>query len=109
MKKDKGDRVTPILDKQITGTNVMRGRDIRARLDGRNIDPILIDTIARLAEINHVNMTAIAELSTMLDQTINVIQQFADISQNMKDKMQQLERGTRAEVEGDESAADTQR
>ena len=97
----------PILEKQTTSTNVLRGRDVIATLSGRNLDPLLIDCLAKLAEINHTNMKAIAEIATMQNQMIDIVQKFADISQNMKDKMAQIERGTNAELAGDEGAADT--
>lgn len=107
MKKNKGDRVIPILEKKHEGGNVMRGRDVRATLQNRNLDPILIDTIATLAEINHVNMKALAELATIQDQIIDAVQKFADISENMKNKMKSLEEGINTELEGDNGAETT--
>lgn len=96
-------KAVPILEKR-SGTNVMRARDVVASLQNRNLDPILVDHIAKIAEINHTNCLAIAELATMFDHMVDTMKSFADVAQNMKDKAEQLERGTKAEVEGDEGA-----
>lgn len=105
MAKDKG--FATILKGRREDTGVMRGRDVRQRLLTRAIDPEVRTILEQLAEINHTNVLAVAELATMVDGIIDIVQNFADISQNMKDKMQQIERGTKAEVEGEDGAADT--
>jgi hypothetical protein len=100
-------KVKPQLLAKQEATGVMRGRDVRAKLLTRNIDPEVRTILETLAEINHTNVLAIAELATMQDQIINIIQNFANISQNMKDKMAQIQRSTQAEAEGDEGAETT--
>lgn len=99
--------VTPILGKRSTHTGIMRGRDVRSKLLLSNVDPKVREILEQLAEINHTNVLAITELATMQDQIITIVQQFADISQNMKDRMQQLQRSASAEAAGEEGAEDT--
>jgi hypothetical protein len=96
--------VTPILTKASTHTGVMRGRDVRHKLGGV-IDPIVQDVIAEIAEINHTNCKAIAELATMQEQLITLVQQFADIAQNMKDRTDQLVRATGETAEGEDESS----
>lgn len=82
-----------ILPEGTTGTHVMKGADVRYKLHGK-LDPAVIEVIAQIAEINHTNMKAIAELATMQDQMLNVIQQFADVAHNMKERTDQMVRAT---------------
>lgn len=84
--------VSPVLLKQSTHTGVMRGRDVRASLDKRNLDPILVGIIADIAEINHTNMKAIAELATMFDQMLDHMQGVLEVASNMKDRTDQMAR-----------------
>jgi hypothetical protein len=84
-------------------TGVMRGRDVRADLGGK-VDPELLKVLVTLAEINHTNTLAIAELATMQNQLVDMLQGFTDIAENMKTRTDQLVRSTKAEVEGDEGA-----
>lgn len=98
-----GDKATPILQKSSTHTGVMRGRDVHSRLNGKGIDPILVATMADIAEINHVNVKAIAEIATMLDECVNLIQQFSDVAGNMKDRTDQMARAMGQTAEGDDS------
>lgn len=81
MKKTKS--VSPVLLSSNVGTGVMRGRDVREKLQGK-LDPTSVVVIAKIAEINHTNCTAIAEILTQQEQIINLIQQFSDIAENMK-------------------------
>lgn len=75
-----------------SGTNVLRGRDVRQRLMSENLSPNVKEILERIAEINHVNMKAIAELSTMFDQLVNLVQSFGDVAENMKNRTDQMAR-----------------
>lgn len=105
MKKDKD--FATIFKGSREATGVMRGRDVRARLQHKDIDPELRSIIETIAEINHTNVLAVAELATMLDQVIDNLQGFSDIAENMKKRTDQLLRSTQAETEGDAGAQDT--
>jgi methyl-accepting chemotaxis protein len=87
-------------------TGVMRGRDVREQL--ANTLPIkAVNVIAQIAEINHTNVKAIAELATMQEQIVSLVQQFADVAQNMKDRSEQMMRATeqlKQSGEGNEDA-----
>lgn len=88
------------------GSRVMRGRDVRDKLHNR-VDPLVVEVIASLAEINHTNMKGLAEMATMLDQIVNVVQQFSDVAENMKTRTDQMMRGNQQLVdasEGDENS-----
>lgn len=74
------------------GTNVMRGRDVRLLLQGVDAHPKVKEVLERIAEINHINMTAIAELATNMDALVNIVQKFADVASNMKDRTDQMAR-----------------
>jgi hypothetical protein len=80
------------------GTNLIKGRDVRFLLQNRNLDLSLVETIAKIAEVNHTNSLAIAELATLVDNIINIVQNFANISQNMKDTIAQFKRGAEGEA-----------
>lgn len=97
-------QVKPQLLKQSEHTGVLRGRDVRARLLTRNIDPVLRDILEQVAEINHTNVLAIAELANNFDKAVDIIQSFTDVAENLKNRSEQLMRGTQSEVEGDEGA-----
>jgi hypothetical protein len=88
------DNKPSIISEGSMGTNLMRGRDVRDKLMSRNIDPVAREIIAQLAEINHTNMKAIAELATMQTQMVDIIQGFSDVAQNMKDRSEQMLRAT---------------
>lgn len=103
MTDEKKPKAVPILE-GTTGTNLMRGRDVVVTLGGRNLDPMLVDTLAKIAEINHFNMKAIAELANNLDQVIDLVQKFSDIAGNMKERTDQMARAMGEAVEGDEGA-----
>lgn len=75
------------------GTNLIKGRDVRFLLQNRNLDPSLVEVIAKIAEVNHTNSLAIAELATLLDQQVNIMQGFADVAGNMKETIAQFKRG----------------
>lgn len=97
-------QVSPILLGQTDNTNVMRGRDVRHLLQREGLSPALMSVLERIAEINHVNMKAIAELATMMDQTVNMIQSFGEVAENMKKRTDQM---ARAMVEGQEDEPTT--
>jgi hypothetical protein len=86
-----------------SGTNLIKGRDVRFYLEPRGLDPMLIDILAKIAEVNHTNSLAIAELANLLDQQMNIIQKMTDVAANMKEVTEQFKRGMSAEAESDES------
>jgi hypothetical protein len=90
-------------------TGVLRGRDVRAKLLTRNIDPEVRTILEQIAEINHINMLAIAELATMQDKIIDLVQGFSNIAGNMKDRTDAMARAMGETAEGAaEDAEDTQ-
>jgi hypothetical protein len=91
-----------ILKGPVGGTNLIRGRDVRFLLQNRNLDLSLIDVIAKIAEVNHTNSLAIAELAVHLDKVIDIVKNFSDIAGNMKDTIAQFRRGAEGEVSGEE-------
>ena len=99
MSKDKGFAIINKGTRNATG--VMRGRDVREQLRGK-IDPDTLAVLERIAEINHINMNAIAELATHMDQIVDLVQKFSDIAGNMKDRTDQMARAM-----GEGSADDT--
>jgi hypothetical protein len=98
--------VTPVLIRKREDTGVMRGRDVRQRLQ-HNTDPNLLSVIETLAEINHTNTLAVAELATMFNQMVDTMQGFANVAENLKKKAEQLGRSADAEVAGEEGARST--
>lgn len=86
------------------GDNVMRGRDVRQMLIGKNVEPTVQTILERIAEINHINMKAIAELASMQEQTVNLLQNFSDVAGNMKERTDQM---ARAMGEGSEEPDET--
>jgi hypothetical protein len=95
----KGPAIIVNPDKTEQATGVMRGRDVRFLLQNRNVDPQVIHVIAKLAEINHANTLAIAEIATMFNQMIDTMHGFSQVAENMRDKIAQFERGAEAEAE----------
>lgn len=93
MKKLPGLGGPAIIKEGTMGTGLMRGRDVRDKLTGR-MEPVAVEIIAKIAEINHTNTKAIAELATMLDQIVNIVQQFSDVAENMKTRTDQFVRAT---------------
>jgi hypothetical protein len=83
------------------GTNLMRGRDVEFMLKNRNLDPALVNVLVKIAEINHTNTLAIAELATLLDQMTTIMQGFSEVAGNMKDTIAQFKRGAEGEAEGE--------
>ncbi len=73
------------------GTNMMRGRDVRQRLKDK-LDNDVIHVIATVAEINHTNSLAIAELAQMQAKFVDIVQQFTDVAENMKQRTDQMAR-----------------
>ena len=99
-KKEK--QVAPVLLSSKEGTGIMRGRDVVSKLVGK-IDPEVVGVIAKIAEINHINMKAIAELATNMDRVVDMIRGFSDIAGNMKERTDQM---ARAMGEGMEDEVD---
>jgi hypothetical protein len=79
------------LIKTSESTGVMRGRDVHFALSGK-VDPELLKILTTLAEINHTNTLALAELATMFDQMIDTMQSFGDVAENFKNKAEQFDR-----------------
>lgn len=94
--KDKG---VIISGRQVKDGSALRARDVEFELRSVSVPPQVKSLLCRLAEINHANMNRIAELSTMLDQCINIIQSFSDIAGNMKEKMDSIQREVRGEAD----------
>lgn len=95
-----------IISEGTMGTGIMRGRDVRDKLMSRNIDPVAREVIAQIAEINHTNTKAIAELATMQDKLVDLIQQFSDVAENMKTRTDQMVRATDQMKEASEGNPD---
>lgn len=62
----------------------MRARDVEFELRGVDVDPRIKSVMVKLAEINHVNTKAIAELAVLLDKMIDTMNEFGTIAQNMR-------------------------
>lgn len=84
-----------------TRTGIMRARDVEFMLRGK-VDPTLLDVLCKIAEINHVNMKAISEQATMLDQMVDMLQNFTDVAHNMKDRTDQMARAMGQSLDDDE-------
>ena len=80
-------------------TGVMRGRDVRVKLGGK-CDPVLLNVLCQLAEINHGNVLHLASLASMVDQMTNIMQQFTDVAGNLKERTDQMARAMGDELEG---------
>ena len=75
----------------------LRGRDVELELKSSPVDPRVKSLLYRLAETNHFALSRLAELATLLDQLIDVVQNFANISENMKAKMERIHRDVKGE------------
>lgn len=89
------DKTFSIRSEGTKGTGIMRGRDVREKLAGE-LHPKVVEVIATLAEVNHTNSLAIAELATMQDKFLDMLQGFTDVAANMKDRTDQMMRATQA-------------
>jgi len=89
----------PVFLKSTDATGVMRGRDVRAKLQDR-VDPVVLAVLCQLAEINHGNVVHLASLASMVDQMTDIIQQFTDVAGNLKERTDQMARAMGDEVEG---------
>jgi len=89
----------PVFLKGSDATGVMRGRDVRVKLQDR-VDPVLLEVLVQLAEINHGNVLHLASLASMLDQMTSIMQQFTDVAGNLKERTDQMARAMGEEVEG---------
>ena len=92
-------RVSPTLIASRDATGVMRGRDVRIKLAGK-VDPVVLDVMCQLAEINHGNVLHLASMAQMLDQMTDIMQSFTDVAHNMKERSDQMARALQDEVEG---------
>jgi hypothetical protein len=103
MPKDKKllSSAVPILTGTRDNTGIMRGRDVRALL-GNKVDPDVRKVLEMLAEQTHTN---VINLATTQDQMLNIIQKFADIAGNMKERTDQMSRAMQDELEGASSDA----
>jgi hypothetical protein len=70
----------------------MRARDVEFRLKGVELHPALKMVLCDLAEQEFVNMKALAELATMMDQIINIVQGFSNVAENMKGTIDKFEK-----------------
>ena len=82
----------------------MRGRDVREKLEGR-VDPVVLDVLCTLAEINHGNVLHLASLAQMVDKMTDIIQSFTEVAANMKERTDQMARALGDEVEGEPTDA----
>jgi len=89
----------PVFLKGRDATGVMRGRDVREKLQSR-VDPVVLNVLCQLAEINHGNVLHLASLASMVDQMTNIMQQFTDVAGNLKERTDQMARAMGDEVEG---------
>ena len=89
----------PVFLKSGDATGVMRGRDVRVKLEGR-LDPVVLNVLCQLAEVNHGNVLHLASLASMLDQMTDLMQQFTDVAGNLKERTDQMARAMGEEVEG---------
>lgn len=95
------EKATPILTGSRDTTGIMRPRDVRQRLLGK-VDPELLSVIETIADINHHNMLALAELASMFDKMVNAMQGILQVAENMKDRTDKMARAMREDVEGSE-------
>lgn len=79
----------------------LRARDVRFALQNVDIDPRVKTILCQQAEIIHILGSNLTETATQLNTVIDIVQQFADISQNMKDKMDRIQRSITPVDEGD--------
>lgn len=101
---DKGVLITPGAVKD--GAH-LRARDVEYELRDVSVPPQVKSLLCRLAETNHFLMSRTVELATALDKTIDLVQQFADIAGNMKDRMDLLKKNMKEEqVDGDITTRD---
>jgi hypothetical protein len=68
-----------------TDGSVLRARDVEFQLKGADIDPRVKNVLCTLAEINHVNMKAIAELGSMFDKMVDVMTDMTTVAGNMRE------------------------
>lgn len=72
--------------------SVLKGRDVEFELRGVDIHPTIKSLLIRLAEINYVNVKAIAEMGTMIEQMSDIIVQFIQVADNMKTEAEALKK-----------------
>lgn len=92
------DKSFAIIKGGTTDGSVMRARDVEFELRGVDIDPRVASILYRLAEINHINTKAVAELASMLDQMVETMIGITTIAENMKSATEQMKR-TQADVD----------
>jgi len=89
----------PVFLKGSDATGVMRGRDVRVKLADR-VDPVVLEVLVQLAEINHGNVLHLASLASMVDQMTSIMQQFTDVAGNLKERTDQMARAMGEEIQG---------
>lgn len=83
-----------------TDGSVMRGRDVEFELKDVDLDPRVKSVLYRLAEINHVNMKAIAEIAMLTEKFTDIVINMTTVADNMKTAIGQMKR-QEADVDGD--------
>lgn len=81
--------------------SVLRARDVEFELRGADVSPEVRSILYRLAEINHVNTKAVAELATMFDQMIDTMSGITTVAENMKIATERLNKRGQADVDHD--------
>jgi len=92
-------QVAPVFLKSRDATGVMRGRDVRTKLEGK-VDPEVLAVMCQLAEINHGNVLHLASLAQMVDTMTDIMQSFTDVAGNLKERTDQMARAMGDELEG---------
>ena len=77
-----------------------RARDVEFLLKG-HVEPRVLKVLCGLAEKNHFLEKTVAELSSMQMQVIDLVSQFSDVADNMKGKMESIEKTLTGEDVGD--------
>jgi predicted chitinase len=77
----------PVKDSQ-----TIRARDVYFTLKGADVHPSVVQMLAQLAESNHINTKAIAEIAVHLGQMTNIISGFTTVAENLKNAAEQLTR-----------------
>ncbi len=70
----------------------LKARDVHEKLHRRNIDPVLLDVIMRLAEEQHAIGRAIPEMAKSFDSLATVLTQHTRILENNKDALQRMQK-----------------
>jgi hypothetical protein len=76
---------------------MMRGREVRERLQTRNVDPELVYVIAAVAEDVSEMRHDLVEMAKQLDMMTNILSNFMKVGDNMKKTIQRLQGGVKSE------------